>query len=375
MPDTETAIQRDEPQSVPLQIRNILRDRIVSGQYAAGKCFGSIRQLAGDFAVSPVTVIKALDLLEEEQLIRRVPMKGIYVSQKKEGLQRRLNICFPFPEKELSPTLILPENWALSSELQRGLLAGIAEQNAALQFLYFEDTQDEKLLAKQMISMEPFDMVVFVGHQLERLRIGVASRMPTYVLYDGQTIRKDPNIITVDYNRSAALSILGDHICDCGCRTVGTIMTSEQPKINKLNAFHEQCLMRGLETPTQFQWTAEPREGAEKLADIFRKGIPDFLFCLNCDLLRNIYEAAEMLGLRPGRDIQIAGISTGITTAGMIPGYTHVRIPRFEMGLEIARTGIRDLREGRPPRPLPLFEVRLIQGQSTRPAAGKKKKE
>ena len=212
MDSAELLLRKDEALPLPDQISGILRERIVSGEYAPGKRLGSVRQFAGDFDVSPVTVIKALDILESEALIRRIPMKGIYVSERLKGENRQLNICFAFPEKEMSPEVLQKENWALSSELQRGLLSAAAGKNAVLQFVYFEDHPKPELLKRQTAELKKYDMVIFVGHQLEQLQREIAGVIPAFRMVGDKNETIPASMIPVDYDRDAVFLRLARHI-------------------------------------------------------------------------------------------------------------------------------------------------------------------
>ena len=79
---TVQQLRKDEAVPLPDQISSIIRSRIESGFYQPGKKLDTVRQFARDFSVSQVTVIKALDILEEETLIKRVPVKGVFVSNR-----------------------------------------------------------------------------------------------------------------------------------------------------------------------------------------------------------------------------------------------------------------------------------------------------
>ena len=56
MDSAELLLRKDEALPLPGQISGILRERIVSGEYAPGKRLGSVRQFAGDFDVSSAAV-------------------------------------------------------------------------------------------------------------------------------------------------------------------------------------------------------------------------------------------------------------------------------------------------------------------------------
>ncbi|GAB4247115.1 MAG: GntR family transcriptional regulator [Thermoleophilia bacterium] len=66
------------------QVMRVLKDQIVSGRYETGAQLPSESELTESFGVSRVVVRQALQLLEEEGLIRRVKGKGTFVSPQAE---------------------------------------------------------------------------------------------------------------------------------------------------------------------------------------------------------------------------------------------------------------------------------------------------
>ncbi|MDR6226809.1 MocR-like pyridoxine biosynthesis transcription factor PdxR [Desmospora profundinema] len=74
-------IDLNRSSKIPLvkQISQALEDRIRSEHLKKGERLSSVRKMANDLGVSPVTVIKAYDLLEKEGLVTRVHGKGTFV--------------------------------------------------------------------------------------------------------------------------------------------------------------------------------------------------------------------------------------------------------------------------------------------------------
>ncbi|WP_338422690.1 winged helix-turn-helix domain-containing protein, partial [Bacillus atrophaeus] len=56
-----------------------LSDRIRSGILNEEKCLPSIREMSKNLEVSFLTVVKAYDLLEQNNLVKRVQGKGTFV--------------------------------------------------------------------------------------------------------------------------------------------------------------------------------------------------------------------------------------------------------------------------------------------------------
>ncbi len=78
-----------QAQSVKEQIAEALLKQIRSGKIAPGSKLKSIRELAREFSVSIQSIVNALDILENQGVVRRDARSGVIVRNPKEG---RLNI-------------------------------------------------------------------------------------------------------------------------------------------------------------------------------------------------------------------------------------------------------------------------------------------
>lgn len=70
--------------SVPIyeQIKNAIKDAIISNELKEEEMLPSVRNLANDLKISFLTVKKAYDELEQEEFIKTVQGKGSYVTPK-----------------------------------------------------------------------------------------------------------------------------------------------------------------------------------------------------------------------------------------------------------------------------------------------------
>lgn len=62
------------------QLAENLRDRIIHGVYEDGDAIPSVRQIAADHQINPLTVSKAFQLLVEEELVIKKRGLGMYVA-------------------------------------------------------------------------------------------------------------------------------------------------------------------------------------------------------------------------------------------------------------------------------------------------------
>ena len=76
---------------VPLyrQLIDQLRVEIFSGRLDPGSMLPSVRQVAHDLQINPMTVSKAYSRLADEGVVERMPGQGIRIPLKKDGRHRR----------------------------------------------------------------------------------------------------------------------------------------------------------------------------------------------------------------------------------------------------------------------------------------------
>jgi DNA-binding GntR family transcriptional regulator len=83
-------IDREWDEPVYQQVAGILRDQIKSGKIEPRRPIPSIRTLCETYGVARATAGKAIRLLADEGLIRRVPGKGWFVAPQSDGPASRL---------------------------------------------------------------------------------------------------------------------------------------------------------------------------------------------------------------------------------------------------------------------------------------------
>jgi DNA-binding GntR family transcriptional regulator len=64
------------------QLAAIVRERITSGEYPAGRRIPALIELTAESGLSPKTVQRALRVLEEEGLVVTVPSRGTFVTNR-----------------------------------------------------------------------------------------------------------------------------------------------------------------------------------------------------------------------------------------------------------------------------------------------------
>lgn len=353
-------LQKDESRPLPDQISDILREKIEQGEYPPGKKLKTIRQFATEFAVSPVTVIKALDILEEETLIERIPIKGIFVSGKA-AKKKQLTACFAFPEKELSPNHGSAENWGLNLELFRGLSAGAMQNNIDLQFVYFEQASSPELLEKQLAILKKFDFVIFTGRQLGELQKKAAQQQFVFGISSGAGVI--PGVIPVDYNRADAMEKVRTYLKKCAVRSAVSLVSAVTGK-QRSETFIRYAAEEGISLCGSgiFEISLIDPERIGKIKKFLLQFKPEFIFVDTTELITDLYGAAFELGLFPGMDFIVTGISGGMMYNGLFPAPSYFRIPRFDMALQLMAYAAKSVSSGKIP-VIPELEVEFKEGK------------
>ena len=356
----QKTLKKDEATPLPEQISNIIRFRIKSGEYQPGKKLGTIRQFASDFEVSPVTVIRALNILEEEKLIERVPIKGIFVSAGLSQQKKQLNVCFAFPEKEIAPWENAKETWGLNYELYRGLFTGAQRHKMNLQFCYFESNPTPELLESQKEELRKFDLVIFPGNnQLRELREASAEERLTFYFMN-RLQDTDSKAIKVDYDRSHARQSLFEYFQSTGCRNAAALAEKTANHEHAID-FLKRVVDSGIAPADAELWIID-QDAPDRLDQLkaYLRRKPEFLFVHSTEFMPLVYEAAFDLGLTPGKDFVITGIASGMTFVSLFPRFSYFRIPRYEMGIETIRIAEELIHSGKKTGTVPQLKVEFI---------------
>ena len=367
-------LQRDEAMPLPDQISRIIRSRIESGEYRPGKRLGTIRQFAKDFEVSPVTIIKALDILEEETLIERIPVKGVFVTDRLKPEKKQLNACFAFPEKEMAPKEHSNENWGLNYELYRGLFAGSREFKINLQFIYFEDAPRRSLLEKQKAALRKFDLAIFPGsNQLIDLREASAQERLTCYLTSNSYAHADSEsqAVLLDYDRQDAQRQLSSYFIGTGCSSAAALVCDNQPS-DRGSDFLKRVIEAGIDPKRTAIWEIR-RDDPDQLGSVRKllRRKPEFIFVDYTEYMPLIFEAAFDLGLTPGKDFIVTGIASGFIFNGLFPKFSYFRIPRYEMGLQLMQFADGIIRSGGKTGTIPKLKVEFIEAKKCNYVKGK----
>lgn len=362
-------LKRNTTPAPSVQLKETLLNRIRTGYYSPGKRIDAIRKIAEEFKVSTLTAQKACKLLEKDGAIIAVPQSGLFVNESFfNNPVQQMRIVFVFPEVEISARALDMEGLGLISELNRGFQAGAQENGIRLDFLYIDkaSTAREQLAYAHQIRND-YDFAIFSSAQLPMVQNElVASGFPVFALCD------DPKTaisgtIPFYYDHQAALEYLFEFVKNGRPEkivTVSSLDLRDSGMKERVALFSEFCIHAGYKKEQIHSCFAE-KQDIGILEKILQENKGAFVFCNDAYLVRNIYIAAMRNGQIPGRDFMVAAIATGFTFTGLIPSLTYVRVPTFELGLQMIRTACTMFRTGtKNPGKIDVVQPELIINES-----------
>lgn len=69
----------NDKEPIYLQLKDLVREMILSGNLSEGEALPSVRQVAADYQLNPITVSKSWQLLVDEELVEKRRGLGMFV--------------------------------------------------------------------------------------------------------------------------------------------------------------------------------------------------------------------------------------------------------------------------------------------------------
>ena len=352
-------------------VRMTLQKRIETGVYQPGQKIDTVKALSEELKAGKETVQRALAELEAAGFVTSIRRCGVFVNENFHEKKKTVRLALVFPVDEISQEKLPQETWGISMGIQRGLLWGGEHYGANVEFVYAPEQAGFKETSAIVKKLQKYDVLAFIGAQLEGLKQIMAKKMPVFC-YDFHS-KIDGQYYKVHYNSENMYDSFAKHLLDCNCKTVGVYSLKEsddRPELEGLmqargKLFCATCEKYGLKVDKQHVITFDPKQ---ELQSNVRKSLaadhPDFIFCNNIYLVPEVYRACIQKRIVIGEDIKIGGHGTGHTFQGVVPTLTYLRIPVFECGAKIIELACELLHEEQGIS-MELLEPELVIGEST----------
>lgn len=324
------------------QARNWLVGQMRTGKLKYGSRLPGERTLAELLKISRGTARVALQGLEKEGFIERIPSRGAFVKPKGEVQQTKLALVFP--EAEISREYLTYADWTSSWGRQHGLLSSCTKNNAYLSFLYCALEKYSGHARKYYLEQfyhrltTEFDGTFFMSPQLPELKQLLIDGDFPFISFTGTELLPGEKGIT--YNRKEICTLAAKTLLAAGCRRIAMLMEGSVNAIweVKYEAFREVLVGAGipfsmsnvLQTTTNEEETYQILKAKYKRLNNF-----DAFICTTQIHSMALLRLAREMGRKVPDDFFIMGYGntpeiTRYPEGGKI---SYIQLPYTEMGM------------------------------------------
>lgn len=339
----------DKPDSSPLycRLKEIIRQKIISGELPAGARIASERDICETYGVSRITAIRTLSDLVSEGLIFREQGKGTFVAD-----------IAPDHNKTFTIGVGLHDPGYLMLPFFSCIIAGMTEvggtEGYRVQLIATNGQRqgDEQSLYSRVLEQKEVDGLVVVDYVVsDSDLIDLKSHGLPIVLLERAVPGHDFCSVVLD-NRGGAFQLV-EHLSELGHRDIGFVAVSSlahPPTRERYEGLRSALEVRGLEFHPE--WIIVEHE-AQKGQDILQPGLaglislkhrPTALICYDDAVaLKTIY-ILRSLGFKVPQDMSITGFDNFPQSEHTVPRLTTVDSHLMDLGREAARMLIAQMR-------------------------------
>lgn len=348
---TPVALSPGDRQPLYAQVREYLRERIVSGALPPDTSIPPEKTLSELFGVSGISIRRALSDLVQDGLVRRIPGRGSFVCRP------------PAPDKPVC--VIIPEGGGLLTHtfitaMLFGISQALSERGRAL-MIYTTQTVD---YIKDALNHR-FCGILLAGHNVPQWEIFLQAQVP-FVMF-GET--DHPQMHTVDIDNVQIGYDQTRHLLDQGCRRPGFL--GGRPQGGSLwqarLAGYERALAEIDQAvdSTLLLSTDYSLDSGQRLADtLLQKGV-DGLVCVDDMIGYGAIKAALRRGMRVPEDVKIIGCNNSDLHIGVQPELTTIDLNPEAFGRAGAELLLQELAQQPAPRREIVNRHRIVPRGST----------
>ena len=351
----EFSVDRNHPLGLSQQIADKLVEAVMQGRLVPGEKLPSENDLARLFAVSRMTVRKALSILEERGVIFKRRSVGTFVASasllsEKRGHRRWIHALLGEME------YFGEEVKAMSRQVHRRGYALVATDAGGWQ------PEEMRDYVSQLSPDLAAGLLIYAGavhFRREFYRKLANSGFPTVFVNKGEGLGVEA--VVVDNALGTGLAVR--HLYALGHRSIGYVGQRNIPvpapdTVARLEGFTTTCSQLGVRPRDDHVWTLRPTgTGHEKefpdagyrkqLGRLLgRSGLPTALVCFNDWIAAAVWAAAEDVGLAVPEELSIVGFDNAATSSCWSHPLTTVDPQRHEIGATAVRKLVRLIEKG-----------------------------
>lgn len=354
-----------------VQIADVLRDQIRSGELEVGEKLPSFVDMYRDYGATTATMQKVYELLEKEALIERRSRSGIYVAKTQRVRTGTLALVIPQFDYQLGPASYMGSTYAMR------MLHGMHQVASSLgyQISLCDDSQ-------MLHSGRLYDGVLFNGN-IDMVDACLRLKVPTVTL-----IAHLPGIVcSVGVDDTQSFKQLTQHLWELGHRRIATMVGSTWATHDFINplrmqGYREALAEVGIQAPPEWHRALARHPGKLgymnlgylEMCDWLREGWVGLgctaIMAQNDAVAIGIIKALRQHGYRVPQDVSVTGYDNASDEWHFDLKLTTVDVPLDEIGRK-AVTLLAAQQETPAVEPQPIYlPTQVVEGESTSKPTG-----
>lgn len=320
------------------QTRNWVIGQLRTGKLKPGSKLPGERALAEILKISRGTTRVALQELEKEGIVERVPSKGAFI--KAETQNRSLKLALIFSEDEISHNFIKRPDWTSAWQKRQGLLKSCTENNASLAFFHCKSLNVAPELLDSYIEelyellVNEFDGAVFTCDKLKELKKTLLERNFPFISISSDGLEGEKRIT---YNFEHFHQQAANFLLARKCKNIVILSDKLKNKSCKkqLDSFRDHLDEHSSEKfiVNTWQMNTEVHISLKDNIEKYEK-LPDAFLCTDEKQTFALLSLAEKMNWNIPEDfIVIEFYSNNSVSHHINKKVAYLKIPYFEMGM------------------------------------------
>lgn len=355
-----------ETQTKYQSLINYIEEQIATGQLCPGDKLPSENELSEQFGISRQTVRKAIGVLEENGMVRRVKGSGTYLSyDRRENLEQRNSIAVvtTYVESYIFPKTI------------QGIEKVLFDSGYSVQISFTNNTLErEKSILEDLLSRDDVAGVIVEGTKsglpnpnIPLYRQLIAKKVPVLFI---NTYYPELDVPHVSLNDVAAAEKAVQYLIDRGHRDIGAILKLDdgqgrQRYLGYLSAMYAAGLSV---TDSRMVWidTDESKQLAYCMEKILnRVEACTALLCYNDQIAFQLIRILSQKGIRVPEDVSIISIDDSDLALHSEVPITSLPHPKEKLGSKAAEVLLQMI-AGRKKDATFEFDTRVVERESVK---------
>ncbi len=300
---------KSKRKSLTGNIRDVLYQKIIAGEYAPGTPLASNKELSVEFGVSVLTADRAVRQLVDEGLIYREQGRGTFVSDRRSPQRDK---TYRIGIGDINNFPVTPAREAALDSVPKNISAILKGKGCEPVFLEYEEIKDPKLFEETVKKVDALILSRAYIDEKTLINLATVPHLPIVINRTESLLEIPYHQIVVDYRRG--LREAARKTAELNPAEIIGVYEGHHHGILRMNIFKEELERAGYpvarfhDIPVE-EWGLRSGIPSYRLGMKLCKTLPGKLLFSTSDVVSfSMMEAFFDAGLKPGEDFQLLSV-------------------------------------------------------------------